>query len=143
MTKVVEDALALGASGEVVHPNLHDGRLWGIYLRPHGAVDLFVSDEAGVEYQFRLGGVERFRANDFREGNIVLGVTMQAATEIRLRDVVDLCHDFPDKEEESRSIIKRAQEHNLNIFRIDPSYGCAMVALCCEVKVFRHKRIPS
>lgn len=130
----IDVALSLNEWGGVREPDLHDGHLVGVHVQEDKVVDLFLRDVAGVGFQFRLEGVERLRANDFRQGNIILSAELRTGPDITEQDIIDV-GAVGSKDEDLRLILERAQEEGLTIFRIDPSYGCTLTALCHGVKV--------
>lgn len=138
--KLADVVFSLAPSGEVVHPNLHDGRLLGIYLRDDGAVDVFVSDEAGIDYRFRLVGVERLRADDFRRGNIILSAKVLRPAGIQIHHVAYAFPELNDEGEDLQRILDSIKKDELSILLIDPSYGCTLTAICQQVRMLRSER---
>jgi len=117
-------------------PSFHDGHLNGIVLRPNQQCLLLLSDVTGAEYQFILDGVEHFRAENFRQGNIVLDLTVrdQNVDEEDLLFVLFLDRP-PDSKKGIESNLSRIQSGELHLIQLAPSYGCELAILCRGYKL--------
>lgn len=112
-------------------PRLHDCFFEGLRLTGKSA-RLFFRDLDNKEYELDLGSVEYLLANEFREGNIILDLTIdtgKACDVTRLQSLFDdehirKNHDFLTK------LLHRIESEELTLVSIDPSYGSAFVALC-------------
>lgn len=116
-------------------PRLHDGFLEGIIVKENKSATLTLRDVTGVQYELELGAVEHLCANDFREGNIILDLTVERGKDC---DASLLRTLFDNKYLESRpgflvALLQRIEAEDLTLVSIDPSYGCSFVALCRTV----------
>ena len=116
-------------------PRLHDGLLEGIVVKADKSSTLTLRDVTAVQYELELGAVEHLCANDFREGNIILDLTVERGKDC---DASLLRTLFDNKYFESRpgflvALLQRIEAEDLTLVSIDPSYGCSFVALCRTV----------
>lgn len=116
-------------------PRLHDGLLEGIFVKADKSSTLILRDVTGVQYELELGAVEHLCANDFREGNIILDLTVERGKDC---DVSLLRTLFDNKYLESHpdflvALLRRIEAEDLALVSIDPSYGCSFLALCRTV----------
>jgi hypothetical protein len=117
--------------------NFHDAKLVSIELRPERAVRLGILDEAGTLSHIVLAEVDRLQATDFREGNIILDISLFTRTMPPLHLLRSL---FGLKQEGEnppylKDRIDRVKSGELTLFYIAPSYGCEFAALCASVQV--------
>jgi hypothetical protein len=117
-------------------PKFHDGALTSVALGPAKTLEIGVATVAGKRHKLVLSGLEKLRCDDFRQGNIVLDVTVYCGEdpdESALRDLFELeVSESPDYFlQEARKI--RDGESTLLV--IAPSYGCELLALCAKVRV--------
>jgi hypothetical protein len=117
-------------------PNLHDGNLVGIVLVDHQCT-LFISDAVGLMHTITLRGVERLRAEDFLEGNIVLDLTVQTGSVVNEADVLYALSIDEDMAENHRvyvdKMLGRIGRGELHLFELASSYGCTVASVCAEV----------
>lgn len=113
-------------------PQLHDGLLEGIIVKKNKSATLTLRDVTGVQYELELEAVEHLCANDFREGNIILDLTVQRGKDC---DVSLLRTLLGSKHCETHpgflvALLQRIETEDLALVSIDPSYGCSFLALC-------------
>ena len=119
----------------VEQPQLHDGLLEGIIVTNDKSSTLTLRDISGVRYELELGAVEYLCENDFREGNIILDLTVEWGKNC---DVSLLRTLFSNKQLERHpgfldALLQRIEAEGLALVSIDPSYGCSFLALCRTV----------
>lgn len=127
-------------SHALLEPNLHDGRLVGITLPTEGTVELAVTEVGGKRYRIVLEGVTEFHATEFREGNIILDVTVTRGENVRLADLAHFGYagqNLPRSEEHLQRIHKRMLRESLYLVELNPSYGCHLVGVARSVSVLR------
>ncbi len=113
-------------------PRLHDGYFEGLRVKDNKSARLFFRDLNDKQYELDLGSVEYLLANEFREGNIILDLTIDQGKDCdvtRLERLFDAEYlkknpDFLTK------LQRRIETEGLTLVSIDPSYGCSFVALC-------------
>lgn len=125
--------IVISEEGAVVQPPLHDAKIRGLLLCDPEKLVVAVVTSAGDRYCLVLNDVERLRADDFRQGNIILDVTVFSATEI---DVVDIAYVYgvepTDNPFLSKTMERLVREDKL-LVRINPSFGCAAACICGSV----------
>jgi hypothetical protein len=116
--------------------SFHDGSVDGILVSGKDA-KVFLRDVSGSCFTMALSGVERLKVDDFREGNIILRLSMLAGGKCD----ADLIRDLYEPSEHDRGadeFLSRLQERvnneKLVLVEITPSYGCSLLALCAEVR---------
>jgi hypothetical protein len=126
-------------SHTLIDPNLHDGRLLGIGLPSDGRVELMLADVSKKRYRIVLDGIVVFRAMDFREGNIILDVTVIQGKNIQIADLTSLGYDDKDKQRSEEYLLKlrvRVMQESLCVLELNPSYGCHLIGVAKNVSVF-------
>jgi hypothetical protein len=113
-------------------PTFHDGRLAGFVLLPDKRCCLFVVTEDNKFYRVVLLGVEWLRADDFREGNIILDLTVQSGNSVQKADVLFALSIDNENRHPSffSAIMERIYRNELLLVQVDPSYGCVFSCLC-------------
>ena len=126
-------------SHTLLTPNLHDGELIGIRLPVKGVVELSVAEMSGKRYRIVLEGIWEFYASEFREGNIILDVTVARGGDVQISDVRSLGNMDPGlqrSEENLERIHKRILAESLYLLELNPSYGCHLIGIARNVSVF-------
>lgn len=110
-------------------PNLHDGNLTGIVVDADGTLILYCAAVSGERYVLRLPRLERLRAKEFLEGNVI-------------DDLYIYTRDFPsnlvgdaygaspgDAPQWLVDRIRGMQRDSWTLLRIESSLGCSLVAI--------------
>ena len=124
----------------LLEPNLHDGTLVSIGLPRKGNAELIVAELSGKRYRIVLDGVFRLLATDFRQGNIILDVTVSQGENVQMGDLeslVDVGADGQRPEKYVRAIHERVLGESLYVLELNPSYGCYLIAVAKSVSIFR------
>jgi hypothetical protein len=120
-------------SHSILEPNLHDGRLLGIDLPSKSRADLTVAEVSGTRYHIVLDGVLAFHATDFREGNIILDVTVAHGENVQLADLASLGYadqNAPHRAEANLNRLhERVRRESLFVLELNPSYGCHLIGV--------------
>lgn len=113
-------------------PNCHDARLVGVVALKNRQCMLLVLMEEGTLYQIVLLGVERLRVDDFREGNIILDLTVESGPLVSKKEVLFALSLNGDatKSEFVESVLNRIRKRELFLVQINPSYGCVLACIC-------------
>jgi hypothetical protein len=100
---------------------------------------LRISTVDGSLYRVELLGVERLRADNFREGNIVLDMTVRSGQSVNERDLLTVLsiEDASKHQDFVDSFVKRVRSGSLSLVEINPSYGCALACLCTSLEIHR------
>ena len=116
--------------------DLHDGHLLGIMLTEKQCT-LFISDIREVVHQLKMEAVERLRADNFLQGNIVLDVTVETGIAVEESDVLYALSMDEDDAGRHRhyidGLLRRIENGELCLVQLAPSYGCALTCLCANV----------
>ncbi|MCC6141995.1 MAG: hypothetical protein IT389_15425 [Nitrospira sp.] len=113
-------------------PRLHDGLLEGLHVKADKSATLCLKDVGGVQYELKLDSVEYLLANEFREGNIILDLTIERGKDCNgslLRALFDSNY-LKNHPEFLDALQRRIETEDLALVSIDPSYGCSFLALC-------------
>lgn len=125
-------------AGTLVEPNLHDGRLVGIAILADGVIELSVLDVGGKPYRIVLEEASQFNATQFRQGNIILDITIICANAVAVSDLE--CLAYEDQDGRSRdtylqSVHNRVVRESLYVFQLNPSYGCQLIGVAKGVSI--------
>jgi hypothetical protein len=121
-----------------VLPDLHDGRLDGLFISRNRTAWIYATDFEGRAWTLVLDRVERLRADEFREGNIILEAVCTAG-QLQVTDI-ERVYDLTAAEREApwvRTLLARTGSESLAFVELTSSYGCRLVALCgrCSVSM--------
>lgn len=112
----------------------HDGFLDGIRVEygESRRACLYVRTVEGDRFTATMDGVVALNMDGFKEGNIIFDVSVLAHNEIKSEHIVEV-YDLP-LEDEVRSkmiskLLDRVAQDELNLVRIDPSYGASCAVL--------------
>lgn len=113
-------------------PRLHDGFFEGFQIKEDNSARLFFRDVDGKHYELDLGSVEYLLANEFRQGNIILELTIHQGgdCDIALLETLFGVEYLRGNPEFLSKLQHRMETESLTLVSIDPSYGCSFVALC-------------
>jgi hypothetical protein len=125
-------------NGIVVKPKFHDARLTGIELHSEHDVRLSIQASARDRYIVALLGVRRLRADEFREGNIILDVTIERGADCD-PDLLAELYDLRDGNPYVATLLSEVRTNNLALAQLNPSYGCRLLALCKDVTIASSK----
>jgi hypothetical protein len=115
-------------------PRFHDGSLYGLITTDSRKCTILLGDKTANRFHLILEGVETLRADNFREGNIILDVTTITSTSIK-EDFVRELYQIPTGQDEFiRNTLLRIHHQQLKMFTISASFGCSMLALCTRVE---------
>lgn len=113
----------------ITDPNLHDGYLNSLVLTK-GGLSIGCSTVDGTTYELSLSKVERLRADDFREGNIIFSVETFVGADCPEDLVLEV---FGPGADPSRpwfvDVMERIRREGWTFVSIDSSYGCVLKAL--------------
>ena len=111
-------------------PNFHDGFLDGLLL-DKSRIYIFLRTISGGKYTLILHEMEALRANDFREGNIILDVEFFESNQLDASFVLDV---FQYSDEHKRRFVmedwlRAAAQKRLTGVEISASYGGTLLAV--------------
>ncbi len=112
-------------------PNLHDSNLWRIEnVEPDRTKICFRTVENDV-YEMDLFGVERFRCDNFLEGNIVFGlyfITDEEEIQNIIKRILEVKH--VNVGTYASRLVEDVKKGKKQLIAIDPSYGCEISCVC-------------
>lgn len=128
-------------------PSFHDGWLTGIVVGEKSTT-LGLRALDGTNYELRLFDVQRFRANDFLEGNIIMHlevikghVSTWTDVDARLAELLPSPHPSAALKYHSAyaswlaAISTKIASGEAALVSLEPSYGCDLIALCSDVQL--------
>lgn len=118
-------------------PNLHDGSVLSLSIQDKD-VQVVVRDTIKNEYRINFQNVYRLRADNFREGNIILMVEVLKkgfAEDGCLLRMLDL--DRPSDAPFFINLVKDLESGVKKMLVIAPSYGCELSIICEAIMVSR------
>src|SRR5258705_13794387 len=110
----------------LMEPDLHDGKLTGILLNGERTVELYCADVMGKKYILRLERLIAFRADSFREGNIIFEVLVHS--EDYPRELVKRAfgHDAAGDPPWLESRLQKLTTDRATLVELTSSYGCEL-----------------
>lgn len=114
----------------------HDGSFDGLWLDGKSA-HIFLATLEHESHVVVARGVVLLKADDVRQGNIILDVVTRPAAELSPDDVEILLYDPPDEKrlEQATALLEGARTDGLTFLQIAPSYGaiCSVMARTFEL----------
>lgn len=139
----------IGEDGNLMTPHLHDAEFSGLLkLAKFKYVLFFDVSTSGDSISIILSGVKALKANNFREGNVVLDICIYSGireNRLFLQENLEYLYDFKKVQVEStqsriKSLISKEIDSivsgKLGIFSIASSYGCSLLALYEKLEIF-------
>ncbi|MCK9384683.1 MAG: hypothetical protein M0Q15_08640 [Nevskia sp.] len=126
--------IAISDAGEITRPALHDAKSQGLLLAPNCRLLMPIETNNGIKYCLVFQGVERLRADDFRQGNTILDVTVTSGASINLEDVAYAYGLEPSMSVFLQKTMERLIREDRVVARVNPSYGCTLVCICSEIE---------
>lgn len=130
-----ENKIIVNENGFVITPNVHDGLLVGIMLLSKKYGQIIAKDSHGAIFCIDLVGVVAIRAEDFREGNIILDLTLRIGDRVQKSEVASALgiENNSNYDEYLLKTMQRFQEKELVFVQLAPSYGCEITCICSHV----------
>jgi hypothetical protein len=117
---------------------LHDGMLTAIELTKDDILEVRILDTEGNAHALTLLGLKKLKCSNFRQGNIVLDVSIATKEMPDHRSLCEL-YDCDYVEGASPGYVEQSAqeiiEGHLALVSVSPSYGCELLALCRQVKL--------
>jgi hypothetical protein len=123
--------------GEMKFSDLHDSRLVGVTYFPGSIINLLFERVDTQKVTIVLSGVVNFFCSNMLEGNIVQGIEVLEARDIRDSDL----EYFVQKEARGQKVGNvrcRIMEQDLRMFLLTPSYGAESASICASVGRIDH-----
>lgn len=131
-----EVSVEVNSFGVIINPNFHDAEIVGINIGDNDNVTINIFTCSDVKNVIELCGVKYLKCNDFRQGNVVCEILIQFGEVFESRDLNFLL----DIDQESKSdYLNKVKDDVLNgrskVFKVNPTYGCAIVGLVNDIKI--------
>ena len=111
-------------------PDLHDGKLLGLKITKEKILQLDCIDVFGTNWNILIPKIERLRATNFLEGNIIFEINFYQGSNCPPNLVKEL---FGYTEDEPNNYFKGSmsdiKKRNLILVEMTSSYGCELLAL--------------
>jgi hypothetical protein len=105
-------------------------------MQAEDVLEVFVRSPESKQASIVLTGLQRLRAFDFREGNIILDVVQEWRTTVEMQTLAWL-YDAENHVEQADFLQKKRSEieqGKLRLVQVNASYGCTLVALCHQIE---------
>ena len=130
----------IGESYQVIEPNLHDSNLLSVEHDKNDTLIKFRST-SGELIQAVASNVNKLVINDFREGNIVLDVTIERMVKIPdygLDKLFVLSKVKCEKQDAYiRTVKDKIESGEMMLVTINPSYGCNGMIYCENISFYK------
>jgi len=136
--------LDLLPNGQLKTPGLHDGYILGVLISAEKVIEIIVKSVGGQSFTIRLAGVERFRCDEFLEGNIIDDFHFYSGMAPHREDLEvllpaphpEVAQEYKDKYEAYILETSRRIVAGKRVFvRSFTSYGAEIFALCRDVEI--------
>ncbi len=115
-------------SNALADPNVHDGGLLGILITDR-KIELTVVDTKAQRYCIILDEVVEFLAMDFKQGNIILDITIVRGKDTQPADLEFLnASEYSGNDQYRQKLHQRIVDESLYVLQLNPSYGCPAIA---------------
>lgn len=114
---------------------VHDAYIDGLVITQSKDAIFLLRSVDGHVFCLRLVDVKRFRADDFREGSIVLDITAETGKAVPKSEIIDFLETdgSPRVNNWISDTLRQVRNRELFVVRINPSYGCQLKCLCKNV----------
>lgn len=121
--------------GQVVTPSVHDAKLLGVMLLESNRVRALLGLTDGSQVSLLFSGVERLRMDDFRQGNIVLDVSVLSGEAVSANDIAYAygIDQEPQRTTFLKKMLEEVRAKNLISVTLNPSFGAGFTCLCSNV----------
>ena len=114
----------------LIDPNFHDGYLPGIRVLENKTLQLHLTHVDETRYILRITGLEKLKADNFVEGNIILDMSLYTGEAISENTLRELYGDPPiDYDNWFKSVQAKVKAENWSYLEIDATYGCELRAI--------------
>jgi hypothetical protein len=134
----MDEKVTISEEGILLTPELHDAEILGVIMVAKDRALLPMRPVEGNLLCIVLNGVEYLRADDLREGNIVLDITVSTAASVEAEDIA-FAHGLEKPSFASSVYLEKAissfKSEEKILFRLNPSYGCTLACICSGIEV--------
>jgi hypothetical protein len=122
----------------IVIPNVHDANILGLVMVSKNKLLLPIHLVDGSNVCIVLNDVVCLRSDDFREGNIVLDITVSRGSAVEMSEIA-YAHGLEKfLSSESSLFLKKSIQDFLKekriLVQVNPSFGCRLVCICGEIE---------
>ena len=121
-------------AAEIVEPDFHDANVNGLLVTNDKSLMVSISGSSCGNKCLVLHGLERLRCDDFRQGNIILDITVSSGPSLNVDDLAYV-HEVERNTPFLQSAMDRLRSQNSLLVRLNPSYGCSLVGICQRITV--------
>lgn len=121
--------------GMVMASKIHDGNLFGILMPDPRTLLIMIQTSERSNICLRFSDVERFRMDDFRQGNVILDITVWRGAEVRREDVAYAYGESSEGAPFLEDAVRRISAEDKLVVQLNPSFGASAVCICGGVAV--------
>lgn len=114
---------------EIIEPSVHDAEVIAVSLENEDQINITILNDNKDVIYFYLLGVEKFKCNNFLEGNIILDITVYNSQMVPQELLAQILNS-----DEISFYEKKLLNNELVFFSLQPSYGCEILAICRTIK---------
>ena len=118
----------------IIDPPVHDAKILGMLVTSQKKLIISMQLVDGSNVCLVLNDIKRIRSDGFREGNIVLDITIWKGDEVDLKKIAYVHGLETFYPLDSSSYIQQAMHDFLHeerlLVQIEPSYGCKLACIC-------------
>lgn len=131
---------------EINSINFHDGNVYGIKENTKDEYSIYLRTENLIKYEIILKGKTKILINDYREANIILDIELfnnnnfitEYNNDSALYNVLfGFDASLKNSDKYLNSVLSKICNGEFIVLRINPSYGCSIIAICETIKLMR------
>lgn len=136
------NSVLIAEDGSILEPNVHDGRIIGLFTLENKKLLLPILMVNKSVTCIAFTDLECLRVDDFREGNIILDITISSGTDVDVTDIA-YAHGLEQfTSSETNPYLNKAVQNFITdkklFVQINPSYGCKLVCICGGIEVLQN-----
>lgn len=134
--------ILISEDDSIIDPNVHDSRILGLITLEKKKLLLPMQTTDKSILCIAFNDLDCLRVDDFREGNIILDITVSRGSEVEVSDIAYAYGLEQFMPSETNSYLDKAVKSFITgkklFVQINPSYGCKLVCICGEIEVLKN-----
>jgi hypothetical protein len=134
--------ILISEDDSIIEPNVHDARILGLITLKNKKLLLLIKTTDKSILCFSFNGIDCLRVDDFKEGNIILDITVSRGPEVEVSDIA-YAHGLEQSVSLEKNLyLDKAVQNFINgkklFVQINPSYGCKLVCICDGIEILKN-----
>jgi hypothetical protein len=124
----------------IVEPNVHDALLLGLVMTTKNKLLLIMQATDAAILYIALNDIECLHADDFRQGNIILDISVFSGHDASADDIAYVYGLDKSSPCDSKYLDKAVRDFFIRkklFVQINPSYGCRLACICGGIELLQ------